>query len=361
MFLIAGVAKLADSDRSEYLISFGVGRWLAVSGGVALPIAELGLAGLLLPRSTAWWGAWGALGLLGAFIAVIALNLARGRTPDCHCFGQLHSAPAGKATLVRNIVLAGVAVLVLARGARHVGPSAIAWAGQLSAAVWSGVAGGVLLAFVLATGGRLLLGLLRSHGTLLLRIDALEVQLAEHGIVLATRDSRRPLGLSVGTLAPMIELLALDGSRTTIADLRRPGLPILLIFSDPSCGPCKALLPRMPDWQRNHSNQVTVALITRGDADENRAQSLKHGISNVLLQRDQEAAHAFEVPGTPGAVVIGPAGNISSPVVMGAEAIEQLLASVIGSPSESGAEGNGGGDRASRQPVRLALRNDPTD
>ena len=41
-------------------------------------------------------------------------------------------------------------------------------------------------------------------------------------------------------------------------------------------------------------------------------------------------------------MLIGPAGNISSPVVMGAEAIEELVGSVIGSPVGSPAAGNGG-------------------
>ena len=61
-----------------------------------------------------------------------------------------------------------------------------------------------------------------------------------------------------------------------------------------------------------------------------------HGIADVMLQQDQEAAHAFEVPGTPGAVLVGPFGNIASAVVMGADGIEQLLAAVIGAPGSAG-------------------------
>ena len=46
------------------------------------------------------------------FSVAIALSLARGRAPECHCFGQLHSAPAGPMTLARNAVLAALAVFV---------------------------------------------------------------------------------------------------------------------------------------------------------------------------------------------------------------------------------------------------------
>jgi hypothetical protein len=64
------------------------------------------------------------------FAIGISVNLARGRTPDCHCFGQLHSAPAGWKTLARNRVLAVVAGFVLWEGYEGgAGRSALAWLG----------------------------------------------------------------------------------------------------------------------------------------------------------------------------------------------------------------------------------------
>src|SRR5438876_7735029 len=91
VFLVAGLGKLADRGGSrQALIDFGVPAALASPLGILLPLAELAVAvALLLPRS-AWWGAIGALTLLLLFIAGIGYNLTRGRTPDCHCFGQLH-------------------------------------------------------------------------------------------------------------------------------------------------------------------------------------------------------------------------------------------------------------------------------
>ncbi len=53
------------------------------------------------------------MALLSVFVVGITYNLARGRNPECHCFGQLHSAPAGWKTLARNGVLAAVAGFVL--------------------------------------------------------------------------------------------------------------------------------------------------------------------------------------------------------------------------------------------------------
>ena len=117
IFAVAGVAKLADREGSrQAVVDFGVPTALAAPLGLLLPLAELAFAVTLLPASTAWWGALGALGLLSVFVVGISINLARGRTPECHCFGQLHSAPAGWKTLARNGALAVVAGFVLWEG-----------------------------------------------------------------------------------------------------------------------------------------------------------------------------------------------------------------------------------------------------
>jgi len=88
---------------------------LAVAGGT-VPLLELSLAiGLLLP-ATAWWSAAVAIGLLFVFVTAIGANVVRGRAPDCHCFGQLHSAPAGWDMLLRNVVSAAVGGVAVVAG-----------------------------------------------------------------------------------------------------------------------------------------------------------------------------------------------------------------------------------------------------
>jgi uncharacterized membrane protein YphA (DoxX/SURF4 family) len=101
VFAVAGLAKLADRSGSRQAVTgFGLPSSLAGSLSILLPLAELAVAAALIPTSTALWGAIGALALLLVFLVGIGINLARGRKPDCHCFGQLHSAPAGWKTLV---------------------------------------------------------------------------------------------------------------------------------------------------------------------------------------------------------------------------------------------------------------------
>src|SRR3954462_14745076 len=90
VFAVAGLAKLADLPGSRRaLADFGLGSTPAKPLGLLLPLAELAVAVMLLPSATAWWGGLGAFGLLLLFVTGIAANLARGRRPDCHCFGQI--------------------------------------------------------------------------------------------------------------------------------------------------------------------------------------------------------------------------------------------------------------------------------
>src|ERR687893_733695 len=134
VFSLAGVAKLSDIKGSrQAIIDFGVPSAIAAPLGLVLPVAELSVGATLLPASTAWWGALGALTLLSVFVAGISINLARGKKPNCHCFGQLHSAPAGWKTLARNVVLAAIAGFVLWEGYEGgAGASALSWVGSLS-------------------------------------------------------------------------------------------------------------------------------------------------------------------------------------------------------------------------------------
>ena len=147
--------------------------------GWCFPLWEQPSRCSLLPSSTAWWGALGALALLSLFLVGITYNLARGRKPECHCFGQLHSAPAGWKTLARNGVLAAVAGFVIWEGYEGgAGPSALSWLGALSAAQLLSLLGGILVLALLVGRWVFLVHLLRQNGRLLVRLEALENDVA---------------------------------------------------------------------------------------------------------------------------------------------------------------------------------------
>src|SRR5947209_4997139 len=135
VFAAAGTAKLADRDGAQKAaLDFGAPRRLAAPLAVALPVAELGVAILLLLAGSARAAAVGAVALLVLFSAAIAVAVLRGRAPDCHCFGQLHSEPAGWKALARNALLAALAVFVVVAGRNDAGPGAVGWIGRLGGA-----------------------------------------------------------------------------------------------------------------------------------------------------------------------------------------------------------------------------------
>jgi peroxiredoxin len=334
VFAVAGVAKLLDLEGSQRAMrEFGLPTSWANILGYLLPLAELAIALALLPAATAWWGALGALTLLLLFVAAIGFNLARGRKPDCHCFGQLHSAPVGWRTLARNGLLAAVAGFVIWQGPGNAGSSALAWLGNLTAGQLAVlILGAVGLAALIAEGW-FLLHLLRQHGRLLLRIEELEARLTVGGVAPTQPAPTPTFGLPVGAAAPSFQLAGINGQTLTLDMLRASGKLVMLIFSDPGCGPCNALLPDVARWQSDHADKLTIALISRGTPEANRTKIAEHGLTHVLLQRDREVAQAYQAHGTPTAVIVRPDGTIASDMAAGAEAIGQLVMRTVGAPA----------------------------
>jgi methylamine dehydrogenase accessory protein MauD len=338
IFLVAGVAKLADRTGSrQAVIDFGLPKSLAPPLGIVLPLAELAVVAALIPTTTAWWGALGALALLFLFIVGISVNLARGRKPDCHCFGQLHSSPAGWSTLVRNGVLAAVASFVLLEGREGAGPSAVSWLGTLSTVQLLAAIGGLLVLGLLVGAGWFLVHLLRQNGRLLVRVEALEARLNTDGAAPEPEEAPQAepeAGLPVGAEAPAFRLQGFYGETLTLEALRAPGRPVLLIFTDPNCGPCTSLLPEIGRWQHENAEKLAISLISRGTPEENRTKSAEHGVISVLLQEDWEISEAYQVEGTPSAVLVQADGTIGSPLAAGPEEIRSLVTRTVGEPTQ---------------------------
>jgi peroxiredoxin/uncharacterized membrane protein YphA (DoxX/SURF4 family) len=324
-FALAGITKAADpAGTRQSVLDFGAPAFLARPLALLLPLAELACAIALLPAASAVWGAAGTLALLLSFIVAIGISLARGRRPDCHCFGQLHSAPVGWTTLARNVVLSAMASLVMLEGARTRPVSYLAWFGSLSrfeAAV---------LAFALGVAALTLLWfgsflhLLRQNGRLLLRLEAVETELG-------LRPPAPPPGLPVDTPAPPFRLAALDGSVVTLDSLRQDSDSLLLLFIEPGCGGCDALMPEVAQWQQVHADRLSIVLISHGALETNRAKAAEHPLRNFLLQLNDEVSRAYRAEGVPTAVLIKN-GRIASPVSAGADAIHSLVANALMPP-----------------------------
>jgi peroxiredoxin len=208
---------------------------------------------------------------------------------------------------------------------------------------------------------------------MLWRLDELEKRLdeLEFGEVVSNEDDRsarfrnRPLarskikrdGLKAGTLAPGFRLPRVDGrGEFSLEELR--GRRVLLVFSDPHCGPCNYLAPRLEEFHRATLSQkpevgrvtpcaksdegleggadraarpasprVVVVMISRGEQKENRAKVNEHGLTfTVLLQRQWEISRLYAMFATPMAYLIDKDGVITNHVAVGLEAILGLMA-----------------------------------
>ena len=204
MFLVAGGAKLADLPGSRRAVAgFGAPERLAHIAGVGVPLCELAAAVALFPTGSARYGALGALGLLVVFMVGIAVAMVRGREADCHCFGQLHSAPVGWRTLARNGGLAAVAAFVVVEGWRSPGVSATGWVARVSMGWLVAGGAGVVVAALVGFQVWFSLQLLSQNGRTLGRLEALEATISElRGYpALAGRWRRRPARSALGCRA----------------------------------------------------------------------------------------------------------------------------------------------------------------
>ena len=275
-----------------------------------------------------------ALVLLAVFIAGISFNLSRGRKFDCHCFGQLTTSEIGPSTLIRNVVLAVLAAFITVSGftSNTVGPAVNIWLQGLGTFEWVMLGLGLVILAALAVVSWLLVHLLGQNGRLLVRLDRIESALEDADIALDTDDDddedeelAEEEGLPFGAPAPAFSLSGLYGETMTLDALRAAEQPVMLIFTDPTCGPCNAMMGDVGKWQHELADKLTVAVISRGSLDDNRAKKKQNNLTHVLMQQDSEVADAYMTFGTPTAVLVRPDGTVGSAAAGGAEAIRKLV------------------------------------
>ena len=298
VFIAAAVGKFLDPDGSrQALRDFRVPAAWVEPAARALPVAELALAAGLLAQPLARGAAAGAILLLAVFAFGVAQALRRGEEPDCHCFGQLHSEPAGRSTIARNLALALAAAFVL----------------------WQGPGD------ILDGGG--------ARVAALVAVSAIGSALAIATFTLV-RDNRRlrsgtPAApphqvLAVGTPAPDLHLRDAEGATMGVADVVAPDRPTVLVFVALGCGPCDYLMPHLARWGPAVADRIKLVVVSEGPNGDG------PGAGSVDWRPDfwdveNEAPLAYRVPGSPAAVIVDPDGTIASSPVSGYEAIEALL------------------------------------
>ena len=107
--LVAGGAKLASRTWPADARGLGAPGWsVPVVPWVELVLGALLVVGVLRPLV-----AIATALLLVAFTVLLSARLARGERPPCACFGRLSTRPISWWSVVRNLVLVGLAVAVV--------------------------------------------------------------------------------------------------------------------------------------------------------------------------------------------------------------------------------------------------------
>lgn len=324
LFLVSGITKLSNRQSFyETLINFGIPKKTHKALGLFLPWIEITLAIFLLLPYTVWVGGVISLILIAIFTILISYNLIKKKYPACNCFG-VDNKPINAFTLLRNIGLIACSLLLVLHGVQYEHKDIAAWFSDISTMLGLSSLLAWLLVVIVLVEGWIILKLIRQHGRLILRIDNLEYRLDIAGLR-NLPDSALSNGLSIGTQAPSFSLPNLNGDNVSLDNFLAIKKPIVLVFSDPGCGPCAAMIPSLVEWKNELSSEVTLILISRGAKDVNIGKFGELNLDYVLLQTEREIAELYKATATPSAIRIGIDGQIDSPIALGEVAIASLI------------------------------------
>ena len=322
VFAVAGIGKLLDLEGSKKAVKeFGVSEDLADGVAISLPIAELVFALMLLPLTTAWFGAIGTFLLLTVFIGGMIWQLAKGNAPDCHCFGAIHSEPVSKKSLIRNIVFALLAFFLILQGIDGQGLGLTELNSEMAIQLFLGLATIGLLGAVVYY----LKKISEQQTQIMRRIEVLELISSDGKEVerenVGSINDRLPIGARI----PEFELKDLNGKTVSSKNLFDNQKPALLFFVSPTCNPCGALLPEIEQWQEDLKDKVEFIYVSNGNAVENVAKFGGKNFKRILLQEDREVAEFFKSNWTPAAIFINFKGVVGSYPAVGDAAIRELV------------------------------------
>ncbi len=116
--LVAGVSKALDRHRFARALEdmVPVPRPVIRPLSFLVPTAELALGAVVCTGLAYRPASLATATMIASFTLVVVVQLARGRGPECACFGALTRSRIGAGTVVRNLLLLGLSFLVYAFG-----------------------------------------------------------------------------------------------------------------------------------------------------------------------------------------------------------------------------------------------------
>lgn len=318
IFVLAGIGKLMDLEGSEKAVKgFGVPDSLAKPIGVGLPVFEIVLALSFLFVTTSWFAAIGSVLLISVFLGGMIYQIAQGKAPDCHCFGQIHSEPVGKSSLLRNGGFAILALFLAIQGRANQGASLADDNSGMTIVL-------ILILVVLAVGVFYLKRIFDQQGELMRRIDLLEV-ISKDGQTVEREEAIPPTeGLAIGSPFPEFQLKNLDGTTAISSDIFG-AKPAIVFFVSPDCSPCKALYPEIREWQKELGEKLDFVFVSSGDLKANRDKYGETDGIRVIVEEKRELAESVKAQWTPSALFVNADGRIGSYVSTGDSAIRLLV------------------------------------
>lgn len=134
---------------------------------------------------------------------------------------------------------------------------------------------------------------------------------------------QRPMGLKVGTRAPLFTLTDTEGRPVALQSFS--GRRVLLVFSSIASPACQQIYPVLKDFQEIHPD-IAVLLISRGSQEDNAALVRKEGLTFTVLNGQDELIREYQVPALPFFYFIDEQGNIASHgVAFSLEQLENLV------------------------------------
>src|SRR5690349_14049935 len=130
-------------------------------------------------------------------------------------------------------------------------------------------------------------------------------------------------GLKAGTLAPNFTLPEVRGGTISLDQYR--GRRVLLVFSDPHCGPCDQLAPHLARIHKEHRNNgLDLLMVGRGDPEDNRVKVERQGLEfPVALQRGWSLSRRYGIFAAPVGFLIDENGIVAQDAAQG---VGQILA-----------------------------------
>ena len=159
-------------------------------------------------------------------------------------------------------------------------------------------------------------------------------------------------GLDIGTRAPDFALSNLAGEPVSLTTFG--GLPLLLVFGSPNCGPCKGLIPDLNVFSNERREELHVLFLSHGEADATERFAREHGIQvPVASFPDDGLANAYKARVTPFAFFIDSEGVIQA---KGLANNREHLEMLVRSGTETHAKSAGRNGATADEPVRTASR-----